>query len=409
MKCVVMAFGSDGDVLPLLTLAQGMKTRGHAVTVAARHRFTGRIDELGLRRITVDAAKPVLPSLTDQNLLGGRFDALFMQRYALEWNRRCLEELWGADGDSPLIVASDRKFVWADLSLHARWRIPCIRVSTDLPGIGPPTGKVSAAGVFRAQERLNHRFNRAWSELTSRWGFRAGHRHFPRLFRATARTVPRVALWPEWLAGNAHSYWQTRFGFVLPPDATAAIGPTPQSEPKARKIVFVAGTAGTLEEWGPRFARTSQAICQTLYASGTLLGCGLPELHRPYFVTIAHAPLAAELRSASLIVHHGGAGTAATALAMGVPQLLVPRSPVQKDNAEWFRRAARATVVRPDDYNFDAMLSVIGAMLDSRSLAGHCAMLAKRVDSRRSTAAACLFLEHWAQRWYARQKSPGNF
>lgn len=49
-------------------------------------------------------------------------------------------------------------------------------------------------------------------------------------------------------------------------------------------------------------------------------------------------PLHALLTTCQVIVHHGGAGTALTALAAGVPQLAIPRSADQPDNAEVLAR-----------------------------------------------------------------------
>lgn len=45
------------------------------------------------------------------------------------------------------------------------------------------------------------------------------------------------------------------------------------------------------------------------------------------------APLSSILPTCSAIVHHGGAGTALTALALGVPQLVIPQFADQPANA----------------------------------------------------------------------------
>ncbi|KFE70440.1 glycosyltransferase [Hyalangium minutum] len=58
-------------------------------------------------------------------------------------------------------------------------------------------------------------------------------------------------------------------------------------------------------------------------------------------------PLNELLPSCSAIVHHGGAGTTWTALALGIPQLILPQGADQPDNAEAAQRRGVAVSITP--------------------------------------------------------------
>ena len=58
-------------------------------------------------------------------------------------------------------------------------------------------------------------------------------------------------------------------------------------------------------------------------------------------------PLSELLPSCSAIVHHGGAGTTWTALALGIPQLILPQGADQPMNAEAAQRRGLAVVLSP--------------------------------------------------------------
>ncbi|RPJ39015.1 MAG: hypothetical protein EHM35_03255, partial [Planctomycetaceae bacterium] len=59
---------------------------------------------------------------------------------------------------------------------------------------------------------------------------------------------------------------------------------------------------------------------------------GLGELHFPY------VPLSSVLPRAAAVVHHGGIGTTGQAFAAGIPQLVVPFTDDQSDNAARVQR-----------------------------------------------------------------------
>jgi UDP:flavonoid glycosyltransferase YjiC (YdhE family) len=64
---------------------------------------------------------------------------------------------------------------------------------------------------------------------------------------------------------------------------------------------------------------------------------------------------AALLPDADVVVHHGGSGTTLGALAVGVPQLILPQGADQYANAEAVTAAGAAVTLLPGDLTADAI------------------------------------------------------
>ena len=77
-------------------------------------------------------------------------------------------------------------------------------------------------------------------------------------------------------------------------------------------------------------------------------------MHVPY------APFSALMPRLRALVHHGGIGTSAQALAAGIPQLVVPFAHDQFDNAARLRRLGVADTLRPAATVADWLAAVRG-------------------------------------------------
>jgi UDP:flavonoid glycosyltransferase YjiC (YdhE family) len=74
-------------------------------------------------------------------------------------------------------------------------------------------------------------------------------------------------------------------------------------------------------------------------------------------------PLQVLLTTCAAIVHHGGAGTALTALAAGVPQLAIPRSADQPENAAALVQRGVAIAVQPAGTTAEEVQAAVVALL----------------------------------------------
>lgn len=115
-------------------------------------------------------------------------------------------------------------------------------------------------------------------------------------------------------------------------------------------VVFTAGSAMTQ---AARFFRVSAEACCASGRRGLFLTQFPEQLPVPLPAGVRHfdyVPFSAVLPRAAALVHHGGIGTMAQAIAAGIPQLVVPASHDQPDNAVRVRRLALGDYLLPRAY-----------------------------------------------------------
>lgn len=116
----------------------------------------------------------------------------------------------------------------------------------------------------------------------------------------------------------------------------------------------------------------------------------------------AHAPRASELvlpyapysrlfPRASVVVHQGGVGTTAQALRAGVPQLVVPFSHDQPDNAARLQRLGVAQTLTRNSYDANSAAQMI-RQLSNSEFAQSAESIGAQIESENGPAMACEFL-----------------
>ncbi len=106
-----------------------------------------------------------------------------------------------------------------------------------------------------------------------------------------------------------------------------------------------------------------------------------------------YAPYSQLLPRAAAVVHQGGAGTTHQALAAGHPELIVPFSHDQPDNAHRVERLGIAKVIYPGAYRADRVERELRTLLDEPSFAARAASVGEKVRSERGADAACEEIE----------------
>lgn len=104
-------------------------------------------------------------------------------------------------------------------------------------------------------------------------------------------------------------------------------------------------------------------------------------------------PLDSVLQRASAIIHHGGIGTAGSALRQGIPQLIVPRVFAQPSNAEWMRRLGVAHVLAPRDYTETTALPLIARLLSESMIRDRAMQLSRRTGLDADIHDVCAAIE----------------
>ena len=86
MHYLIATVGSDGDVLPLVTLGGCLRRRGHLVTLIAAFPYKHIAALNGLNFVPLSSNLEYDRSVQDKLVLNGRYSALFFRRHSVAWN-----------------------------------------------------------------------------------------------------------------------------------------------------------------------------------------------------------------------------------------------------------------------------------------------------------------------------------
>ncbi len=343
MKIGIQTWGSNGDIRPMLALAEGLKKAGHTVTLVVssidNHSYHGICEQLGI-------AYRQIPEHIDFDMQD--FALRSFKMFPLQWLRALLDEAFFpseqelykaarqlvADNDYvighhflyPLKLAAlqQHKPFFSVTLCHAAIPNPAVP-PLSFPNLGLAINTLS-------WKLLDVAFNWALKKPLSRLWLEAGHTPPANILTEllTSQQLNLVAVDPLFCTSFEH--WQVQHqncGFLnltedalqwqIPDQLKAFLdeGPAP---------VYM--TFGSLQQAVPDWSMTlfleavalagCRAIIQTSserYPAGSQIG-------QVYFIgRHPHQPL---FKLCAAIVHHGGAGTTHAATLAGCPSVVVP-------------------------------------------------------------------------------------
>jgi UDP:flavonoid glycosyltransferase YjiC (YdhE family) len=159
-------------------------------------------------------------------------------------------------------------------------------------------------------------------------------------------------------------------------------------------IVF---TPGTAMKHGAQFFEASIQACQMLGRRGILLTQYKDQLPSTLPEDIRHfdyLPFSLVLPRAAALVHHGGIGTIAPALAAGIPQVIRPMTHDQPDNALRLQLLGTGVSISPKDYTAQTVAEKLNRLLSSADVLARRKEYAQRIDPQKSLQETCDLLEN---------------
>ncbi|PVZ04395.1 UDP:flavonoid glycosyltransferase YjiC (YdhE family) [Methylobacterium radiotolerans] len=338
----LVAVGTHGDVLPFIALGHELLKRGHGVSLAAPAPFEAMARRAGLAFQPLGTVADYEAVIRQPDLWHPQQGFRPMFDYALQvaeaaclwlgatrargvdlrvvasplgWGARLAQDLY----DLPTATLHVMPFL-----IESRYdppRLPGLPLPRVLPAalrayvnlgvdkvaVGPFT--LPPLNALRARLGLDpvYRLRHWWNSPTG-----------------------MLLMFPDWYA-EPQADWPgqavqlgfplvDRFGDVaaMPPELEAFLD---AGDPP---IVF---TYGSAMRQGAGFFDTAVRLCRRMGRRGVLLAPQGGQIPKPLPAGIVHlpyAPLSALLPRSAALVHHGGVGTVAQALAAGVPQLVVP-------------------------------------------------------------------------------------
>lgn len=395
MHMLITAIGSAGDVHPFVGLGQTLRERGHRVTICASPVFQPLIERCGLRFLPVGTEAEYHAAMADPQLWDPRTSLQTLWRIIVPSLRPLYEQLVAELDDDTVILGS----LWAFSArlVQEKYGVPVataqVSPSTFLSARVPPVHKrftlpsglpyALRAGIVRGIDRfvIDRLCGPALNGLRRELGLPPA-RSIMGQWMHSPQCV--LALFPDWF-GPPQSDWPAQVmttGFPLFDEAglhaadevldafldagTPPVIVTPGSTVTDANAYFGAAL---------RALRDSGRRALLLTREGERLGA-LPAtvLVRPY------VPMSQVLPRAAALIHHGGVGTTALALAAGVPQLATPFAHDQFDNAERVQRLGCG--LRLDSPVDPAALGkALRRLLDDDSMQARCSEYRARVDA----------------------------
>ena len=356
----LLASGSAGDVLPLASLASALVRSGYRVRLAVPRRFaaalSGRDFELAVclnnpsDLLSQSADAPL--SLANGLVRGAAASLAYLGR-ARPVLRGLLDELWrisaGADGivvSLPSLWAAGaairRGLPWAAAFLQPftpSREYPAALLPLRFPDL-PPLNRLGHALVRRAIQLPWAGTVADWAReildcpprLVKNWYGDLAAGRVPAVYGLSPRLFRRPSDWPD--SHRLSGFWQPG----LPPGWRAdralldflADGPPPLY---AGFGSVSRGLAGQLQAQAARMA--GSLGCRIILAAP---GLDRPRRASALRLEIGQVPHGWLFPRLAGVLHHGGAGTTAAALAAGIPQAMVPTS---TDHFFWAGLAAR--------------------------------------------------------------------
>jgi UDP:flavonoid glycosyltransferase YjiC (YdhE family) len=414
MKILLLTIGSAGDVHPFIGLGLALKARGHDVKIITNPFFGEIANRVGLELIPLGTAELFREALGNPLLWHRRKGPVAVFEIVLSG----LRETYDAVANN--YVPGETVVVTSSLGFGAR-------IAQDKLGIPTATVHLSPA-EFRsltAPAKLTGLWMPPgmpmWLRKTQWWvadslfidrlaapkinAFRAELGLPPvkgilRDFWNSPRMV--LGLFPEWYAAP-QADWppQARLTGFPRYDESDAHQRNPDldrflaaGEPP---IVF---TPGSAMYHGQQFFLASVEACKRLNRRGILLTRHAGQIPANLPDTVKHfvyAPFSQLLPSAAALVHHGGIGTSAQAMAAACRQLITPFAHDQFDNADRLRRLGVGRTIHATQYTATAATRELGLLLKDESVARACRDIAGRLKNDQSVGKTCELIESLAR------------
>lgn len=346
MKVVLAAFGTRGDVQPMLALARGLLKRGHQATVAGPPDFEAAAACLGVPFLPVgEPIRTFLARVSDER-------GQLLPRVALGampgWLRSHYAPLEGPVREADVVLAASMTVAPLDLAeRHGKRAHSVAYCPQAVPSGEHPMAFVSRQGLPRWLNRLSFAFGALGHRLgvkahldreRHQLGLPPGPETWDHILYRNLVVASEPALAPlpadvrpgRWVLQPGAFYLEedeapqaavAAFVEEGPPPVYLGFGSMPDVVPGAT-LGWVTRAADAAEVrvvlQGPQAGRSGRVLT-------------VPEVsHRWLFPRCAG------------VVHHGGAGTTARAARCGVPQVLVPHV---TDQFYWRERLRRLGVL----------------------------------------------------------------
>jgi rhamnosyltransferase subunit B len=380
---LLVAKGTGGDLVPFPKLGQELKKRGHRVTLFSHCSYAGMAKQNGWDFVALDTPEERQRIIEDGQLLNSPsgyptyFRRHVLPRVAAEYE--AIQERY--DPGSTVLVTT-HKACLVPLLAAEKLGIPLVRMFSTVSELItlPLMENMYQAVLGEELNGIRQTIGLPPVENWSAW---------------LRKTDQEITLWPDWFAAPDGD-WPLKavpVGFIEELGEEIN-GDVMQTLKGAEPPILVSAGTGLFTD--PRFYAASAEACGLLNRRGILV------TRYPHLVPdnlpkqVQHfdqLPFASLMPHVAVVVHHGGVGSLACALAAGVPQLVLASGGDRPDNAERLQRLGVAKYLLPPRWEPEMIASALDLLLNSPSVRENCQAFALRLRASDAAGEACKWIE----------------
>ncbi len=389
MRVLLVPFGSHGDVHPFLALGQALRARGHGITFILNEQFGPLVRSLGFEHVPLGHDERLAEVANHPDLWHPRKAFSVVAKAALEAMRLTF----------PLIV---ERYVPGETVVVGGSIALSTRVAHEVTGIPAATVHLQPSAFFSEYEtptfptlgavtRWPRWFKRPFFDFIYRKGidpsiapglnaFRAEHglppgRDVMRIYLHSPQLV--LGFFPSWFA-MPQPDWPPHaklVGFPLYDEREATPLPPELDAFLQKATPPIAFTPGSANLHGREFFEAAAEACRLLGRRGILLTrfpANIPPGLPDGVVHCLYAPFGTLLPRVAALVHHGGIGTSAQAMASATPQLVMPLAHDQFDNAARMKNRGIARALPQSRFRGPAVAGMLHELIDDPAVKARC-------------------------------------
>lgn len=403
MKYVLTPIGSAGDVFPFLGLALRLRERGHQVSMITNAHFQPIIESHGIPFEAYGSAEDYRSAIDNPDLFHPIKGFKTVVGYIS--NQRLMLDLMrkhaGTDG---VIIAHTLSLaarllqekgeyrvisiVLAPAILRSVYQGPVMRGDTGLTLLPRPMQRA----IWWMVDRMivDPAVAKILDDLRREMGLPKVRHFFDQWLHSPLRTI---GTFPEWF-GPIQPDWPKSVRLSSFPLFDDVSGNAPDTEllklvERERPFVFTPGSGNI---FGHAFFRAAADACQALGRSALFLTNHPEQLPAKLPAGVHYrdfVPLSRILPLCSGVAHHGGIGTTAAAIAAGVPQIIMPLSHDQPDNAARVVRLHLGGRLHPKEFTAKRLAQLMMHLQSDPQTRANCSARAKELSQTDGLAQSC--------------------
>jgi rhamnosyltransferase subunit B len=406
---LLCTIGSAGDVNPFIGIGQELKKRGFRVILITSQYFESHARSIGLEFFGLGSAEDYQSIIQDPDLWSpDKGFKVFAERVVFPIMEPAYEIIAGFDPSQTILIAQGQFF--AAHIAHEKLGFPFITIHLqpaafrsvyEFPMSPIPLPPFVIRGLFTLIDALL--LDKLFAPNINRFRQSLNLPPIKKIFGGWMHSSQKnLGLFPDWFA-QPQPDWppQTQLtSFVYYDKQSGSEGLSTDLETflhtGSAPIIF---TAGTAMKHADQFFLDCMEACQLLGQRGILLTQHPEQLppELPQGVQhFAYLPFSEVLPRALALVHHGGIGTTAQALAAGIPQVIRPMAHDQPDTAARVEKLGIGATLNPKQFNTASLAKKLNSLITSQVVSDRCKFYADKIHPDQSLDETCTIIEDFS-------------